>query len=180
MAVDVEVESKKLDNFLENFDTKLEKACQNILDELAERSLKEIYNNYSKSEYQPGEEMDFAKVGSKNEKTVSMIGPQAWYSEFGTGTRGDMQQHPLKHRFGLKPYNSGDTIRAATKNVAQKEKAQAAGITEGTLYWTYKDSNGEVQYTQGIPAQKQVYDAGQTIQKEMHDIVENYMKGLFT
>ena len=180
MAIDVEVQSKELDNFLENFDNKLEKVCQNIINELAEKSLKEIYNNYSKAEHQAGEGMDFTKAGTKSEKTVSMVGPQAWYSEFGTGTRGEIQNHPLKHRFGLNPYNSGETIREATEKVAQKDKAKEAGITEGTLYWTYEDDNGEIHYTQGIPAQKEVYDAGQKIQKEMHDIVEKHMKGLFT
>ena len=174
MAINTEVDSKELDKFLGNFDTKLEQACQNILDDLAERAFKEIYDNYSKAEHQAGEGMDFAKTGSKNEKTVSMLGPQAWYSEFGTGTEGEISPHPLKQRFGLNPYNSGKTIRHASKSVAEK-----TGISEGTLYWTYKDDNGEIHYTQGIPAQKEVYNAGVTIQKEMEEIVDKNMKGMF-
>lgn len=151
----------------------IKKKCEQIIDELAERALTEIRNNYIQGEYQAGEEMDFVKTGSENEKTVSMVGPQAWYSEFGTGTHGEQHPHPLKQRFKLNPYNSGETIRKATKSVAEK-----TGIPEGELYWTYQDVNGEIQYTQGIPAQKQVYDAGQTIQKEIPEIVQKIMKGM--
>ena len=174
MAANVEIESKELDNFLESFDVKLERACQNTLDALAEKALDEMKSNYSKAEYQAGEYMDFSKVGSQNEKSASMSGPQSWYSEFGTGTEGEMKPHPLKGRFALNPYNSGKTIRKASAKVAEK-----SGIPEGELYWTYKDDNGEVHYTQGIPAQKEVYNAGQTIKKEMPEIVEKYMKEVF-
>ena len=183
MAVNVEVESKELDNFLESFESKLKRACQGTLDALADRALEEMQSNYSKAEYQAGEYMDFSKVGSQNEKSASMSGPQAWYSEFGTGTRGELHPHPLKGRFALDGYNSHvpplGTIRAASERVAQKEDAMAAGITEGTLYWTYKGADGKVHYTQGIPAQKEVYDAGQTVHKEMPEIVEKYMKEVF-
>lgn len=179
MAINIDVESNGLDNMLDNFSTKLEETCQKILDDLAETALKEIQNNYSKSQYQAGEYMDFLKSGSDNEKTVSMAGPQAWYSEFGTGTEGEMRPHPLKQRFALNPYNSGKTIRRASEKVAKKDKAIEAGITEGDLYWTYKDDTGETHYTKGVPAQKQVYDAGQTIQRELPNIVEKYMKGMF-
>lgn len=174
MAVNVEVESKELDNFLESFESKLKRACQSTLDALADRALEEMQSNYSKAEYQAGEYMDFSKVGSQNEKSASMSGPQAWYSEFGTGTEGEMKPHPLKSRFGLNPYNSGKTIRKASAKVTEK-----SGIPEGELYWTYKDANGEIHYTQGIPAQKEVYDAGQTVHKEMPEIVEKYMKEVF-
>lgn len=152
----------------------LKETCQKIINELADRALDEIRNNYSQSEYQAGEEMDFIKVGDENEKTVSMAGPQAWYSEFGTGTRGALHSHPLKKRFELNPYNSGETIRVASESVSKK-----TGIPENTLYWTYKAPDGEVYYTQGIPAQKEVYDAGQTIQDEIPKIIEKYMKGMF-
>lgn len=175
MANDVSVEYTKLQKMLNNLENKLEKVCEKIVDEVAEQTLKEIQSNYSKAEYQAGgEEMDFAKTGSKTEKTVSMIGPQAWYSEFGTGTYGAMQPHPLKQKFPLNGYNSGETIRMATKGVSEK-----TGIPENTLYWTYKGLDGEIYYTQGIPAQKEVYDAGQTMKKEMPKIIEKYMKGMF-
>lgn len=175
----IDIESKELDKFFINIEKKLQESSISIIEELSNIALKEIQENYSKAEYQAGEYMDFSKLGSDKEKTVSMSGPQAWYSEFGTGTRGELQPHPLKQRFGLNPYNSGKTIRKATEKTAQKGKAIEAGITPGTLYWTYKDSNGEIHYTQGIPAQKEVYNAGKTVEKELPKVVEKYMKGMF-
>ena len=118
--------------------------------------------------------MDFTKVGTETEKTVSMSGPQALYSEFGTGTRGGLHPHPMKNNFNLNPYNSGRTIRAASSKVTEK-----SGIPAGTLYWTYKDSEGNIQYTQGIPAQMQVYKAGKTVINEMPAIVTKNLKGVF-
>lgn len=175
MATDMvvtSVESDKLDKFLENVEESLQQVSTDIIEDLANLAYEEIYKNYSKSEYQPGSSMDFLKTGSNTEKTVSMAGPQAWYSEFGTGTKGAVgAAHPLKRKFNLNPYNSGKTIRTASEKVSEK-----TGIPAGTLYWTYKDSNGEVQYTQGIPAGKQVYDAGQKVGKELESIVEKRVK----
>jgi hypothetical protein len=173
MAINVNVEADNLQAFLEKVDMKAR--AQKIIDALAERALEEIKNNYSKAEYgQAGEYMDFEKIGTVDEKTVSMSGPQAWYSEFGTGTYGEMQPHPLKDRFGLNPYNSGPTIRPASEKVSMK-----TDIPVGSLYWTYKAENGQIYYSQGVPAQKQVYNAGKTIEKELPEIVDKYMKGMF-
>ena len=172
MNVDVDVEKKK------KIEVDLRKISQQIIDELAEKTLDEIQTNYSKSKYQAGEEMDFSKIGDENEKIVSMSGPQAWYSEFGTGTEGEQKPHPIKNRFDLKPYNSGETIRIATERVAQKDEAIEAGIGEGDLYWTYQGNDGKVYYTKGIPAQRQVYDAGQKISGEISKVIEKYMKGM--
>ena len=173
--VKVEVEADKLEEFLNNIGTKMQKASTGIIEDLANLALSEIQSNYSRSEYQPGETMDFLKTGTDKEKTVSMAGPQAWYSEFGTGTRGAVgDAHPLKRKFGLNPYNSGETIRTASEEVTKK-----SGIPTGTLYWTYKADDGEIYYTQGIPAQKQVYNAGQTVQKEIPEISMKHMKEMF-
>lgn len=173
--VKVEVEADKLEEFLANIGAKMQKASNGIIEDLANLALSEIKDNYAKAEYgQAGEYMDFTKTGSDTEKTVSMVGPQAWYSEFGTGTYGEMQPHPLKGRFALNPYNSGETIRPASEDVSMK-----TGIPVGSLYWTYKADNGQVYYSQGIPAQKEVYDAGQTVQKEIPEISMKHMKEMF-
>ena len=172
--VKVTVEADKLEQFLNNIGAKMQKASTDIIEELANLALSEIQSNYSRSEYQPGETMDFLKTGTDKEKTVSMAGPQAWYSEFGTGTEGQMQPHPLKGRFALNPYNSGETIRPASENVSE-----ITGIPIGGLYWTYKAADGEIYYTQGIPAQKEVYEAGQTVKKEIPEISIKHMKEMF-
>ena len=173
MANDVTVESVELGKFLINM-ANINKIALNILDDLSEKALSEIQKNYTNSEYEPGEIMDFTKVGTETDKTVSMSGPQAIYSEFGTGTRGGLHPHPMKNNFKLNPYNSGRTIRAATSKVTEK-----SGIPAGTLYWTYKDPTGEIQYTQGIPAQMQVYKAGKTVINEMPAIVTKNLREVF-
>ena len=172
--IKVEVEADKLEEFLNNIGEKMQKASTGIIEDLANLALDEIQKNSSRAEYQPGITMDFLKTGSNTEKTVSMAGPQAWYSEFGTGTYGEMQPHPLKGRFALNPYNSGKTIRPASEKVSM-----LTGIPVGSLYWTYKADNGEIYYTQGIPAQKQVYNAGQTVQKKIPEISMKRMKEMF-
>lgn len=172
--VEVKVEADKLEEFLNNIGAKMQKASTGIIEDLANLALDKMQNNYSKAEYQAGEYMDFTKNGSDTEKTVSMAGPQAWYSEFGTGTYGEMQPHPLKGRFALNPYNSGKTIRPASDNVSAK-----TGIPAGGLYWTYKANDGQIYYTQGIPAQKEVYEAGQTVKKEIPEISIKHMKEMF-
>ena len=172
--IKVEVEADKLEEFLNNIGEKMQKASTGIIEDLANLALDEIQKNSSRAEYQPGITMDFLKTGSNTEKSVSMAGPQAWYSEFGTGTYGEMQPHPLKGRFALNPYNSGKTIRPASEKVSM-----LTGIPVGSLYWTYKADNGQVYYSQGIPAQKQVYNAGQTVQKEIPKISMKRMKEMF-
>lgn len=172
--MEIKVEADKLENFLNNIQTKMQKASTEIIEDLANLALDEIQSNYSKAQYQAGESMDFSKTGTDKEKTVSMSGPQAWYSEFGTGTQGQLQPHPLKDRFALNPYNSGPTIRPASEKVSAK-----TGIPTGSLYWTYEGSDGQIYYTQGIPAQKEVYDAGIAVKKKIPEVATKRVKEMF-
>lgn len=173
--VNVEVEANKLEEFLKHALKYLRKADENIANDLADFALDEIESNYNKAEYgQAGEYMDFVKTGTQKEITVSMVGPQAWYSEFGTGTYGELSPHPLKGRFGLNPYNSGPTIRPASEKVSMK-----TDIPVGSLYWTYKDSNGQIHYSQGIPAQKEVYDAGQKLESKAAELADKHIRRIF-
>ena len=148
---------------------KLDKIGELVTDEIAELGLDAMQQNYSNSLYQDSEGMDFAKTGTKKEKKISMIGVQAVYTEFGTGTEGAMRPHPQKNKFDLRPYNSGKTIRRNTKT---DSNASNNGIPIGGLYWTYKDNEGVKHYTQGIPAQKIVYDADEKIRTKMQPIVK--------
>jgi hypothetical protein len=179
MANDVTIESEELDKFLENVTGNLDKAAEKVIEELSDLSLSEIQNNYSKSEFEPGEAMDFVKVGSSNDKTVKMMGPQAIYSEFGTGTRGAMHPHPIKGQFTLNDYNTGPTIRVLTPKAKKAAGEKAKGIAVGSLYWTYKDAEGNVQYTTGIPAQMQVYKAGKRAIAHIPTAIRNNLKGMF-
>lgn len=177
MKFSVEVEDDGLEEYLKNLKQDIEKASDTILDEIATYTLRQMRLGYIESEFQPGETMSFTKDKVGNEVTLAMSGPQAWYTEFGTGTRGKARPHPFKNKYSeLSPYNSGKTIRRATKKVAQKEGAIQAGITPGMLYWTYKAKDGNIYYTRGIPSQRIVYTAGKLAKKKLEEIVNRNMK----
>ena len=179
--VDYEVDAKKLNRFLEHAQSRLRKTSQKIIEDLSDFALEEMVKNYSAAEYQAGgEEMGFGKSTKENEIKVSMIGEQSWYSEFGTGTRGALSPHPLKARFELNPYNSGEKIKTATKRIVAREEAIRAGIEEGDLFWIYVGKDGETYFTKGIPAQKIVYNAGMAVQKKIPEIVEKRIKEMFS
>lgn len=154
---------------LEEVANRLDKVGEKIIDEMAEVGLKTMQENYNNSPYQDSEGMGFSKTGTMNEKKISMIGTQAIYTEFGTGTEGQNSPHPQKKEFDLKPYNSGKTIR---RNKKETSTASMNGIPIDGLYWTYKDSEGTKHYTQGIPAQKIVYNASKTIQDKHKSIIK--------
>ena len=176
----VEVECEKLDNFFDTFEKDYKKRCNKIVDELADFALEEMQRNYANAEHQAGgEDMGFVKTGDAEEKTVSMVGEQSWYVEFGTGTRGSQNPHPRKRMFNLNPYNSGRTIRRATTRVANKPEAIAAGITKGSKYWTYKGKDGQKHYTIGIPAQRIVYNTAKAVEQKIPEIADKYLKGIF-
>lgn len=172
----VDIDDEGLEDFLSYLKKGVEEASNKILDEIATYTLRQMKIGDIESEFQPGEPMSFTKEQNGNEVVVAMVGPQAWYSEFGTGTRGRERPHPLKGEFPLKAYNSGPTIRRATKKVAEKEGAKEAGITTGMLYWTYKAYNGKIYYTRGIPSQRQVYTAGKMAKKKLPEIIEKNMR----
>lgn len=158
--------AKQMDNWAE----KMDKASKKIVEDLANYGLEKMQEIYAEaqSKYEDTTPMDFSITGTETEKTVSMSGPQALYDEFGTGTIGEQNPHPIKNEFGLNPYNSGPTIRRAGKNVE--------GIKEGDLYWTYKDDGGTVHYTQGIPAQKEGYESLKATIKKAPEIVKKRME----
>lgn len=157
-------EISNLANKLDAIANKLEKMADNLVDDIAELGLEEMQKNFSSSSYQPEDGMSFSKVGSSKSKKISMIGSQAIYHEFGTGTMGEQSPHPQKNDFELNAYNSGRTIRRNTK---ANSTATMLGIPANGLYWTYVDENGIKHYTQGIPAQKVVFDTNKTIKEKL-------------
>lgn len=165
--------TKELDQLskdLDNWADLMKKASKNIVNDLAEYGsgkMQDIYNSAQK-DYQDMSSMDFTIVGTDMEKTVSMIGEQALYDEFGTGTMGEQSPHPIKNEFGLNPYNSGPTIREA--------KTPINGIKVGDLYWTFRDESGNIHYTQGIPAQKEGYDSLKATINKAPEIIKKRME----
>ena len=105
-------------------------------------------------------------VTTKNGYKIVASGKDVVYEEFGTGDEGANDGHPWKGQtnFKLNSYNSGETIREAN------ESSALHGITSGK-YWTYKkEGSNEVQYTQGVPAGKELFNTSNYLHEEIKKI----------
>lgn len=172
-TITIGLNSKEIENLaseLKKIPNKLKDMRQKATNDLAEIGLQELVKNFSRSTYQPEDGMDFSKTGTMDEMKVSMIGTQAIYHEFGTGTMGAKSPHPQKGDFSpaLNEYNSGKTIR---RNSKADSDASEMGIPQGGLYWTYRTESGMRVYTQGIPAQKVSFDASETMKEKMPEVL---------
>lgn len=146
----------------------LKNANENIIDDLVHTAENEIAKNYASSSYTDGnEDSSPFKTKSNNSYKVGMEGTQVLYREFGTGTEGLNNPHPIKNKFNLKGYNTGKTIRPATVYTSA-----STGLLLGELYWTYKDKSGQKVYTQGIPAGKEVFNASRTLRNKKDSIIK--------
>lgn len=157
---------QKFKDKIDEWDNLMQKASEKIVKDIAEYGLEEMKNNYAARGTTAGTYMDFSITENGTEKKVAMSGPQALYEEFGTGTEGENAPHPMKNDFALNPYNSGRTIRRASKKVSEKSP-----IPEGELYWTYKGEDGEIHYTQGVSAGKEVLDSFNSAKEKSIEII---------
>lgn len=152
---------------LKKLEQNLDKANEEIVDQLSDLGLNEIQNNYGNTLYRDGNnDVAYFQKGSRNKKVIGVTGSQVLYNEFGTGTEGSNNSHPEKGKYGLNAYNSGSKIR---ENKSDESTASQKGIAKGGLYWIY-NNDGELVYTQGIPAGKQVYEAKKTLEKQKKEI----------
>ena len=163
----------KLQKDMETLQKKLEQLPAKLVDETSDFCLNEMQKNYADSIVEAGTVMSFTKTGTETSKKVSMVGTQAIYHEYGTGTVGEQNPHPNKEGKGLKGYNTGKTIRPVTPSASDRY-----GFTEGELYWTYKDANGNWKGTQGIASQKVVYNSAQETKKHLKKIISKATKEL--
>lgn len=149
------------------FESQNSNTQNSIIYSLAESVEKEIDKNISKTQYEDGSH-DLTTILEKRDNAivVGMKGEQAVYDEFGTGTEGESNQHPEKDGKGLNAYNSGPTIRKASKRISD-----LTAIPQGEKYWTYK-KDGVLYYTTGIPAGRQVYNAYRTVKKNQKEIIK--------
>ena len=167
---------KELQAKINELNTDLKKSCDNITKELSDIAQKEIQKNYSASYYTDGnDDCEQFKEKIEDGYKVGVKGSQVLYREFGTGTEGLNKPHPMKNNFNLNDYNSGKKIREAkiTTNINK-------GVLLGEKYWTYKNSNGEIIVTQGIPAGKEVFDASLILKKEKQNIIKKEVGGILS
>lgn len=171
---------KELENLarqMDNWADMMDKASKKIVKDLADYGLEKMQEIYAEaqSKYEDTTAMDFSITGTETEKTVSMSGPQALYDEFGTGTIGAENPHPIKSEFGLNEYNSGPTIREAKEDIVNPKTGETT-VSAGSLYWVYRDESGKPHFTQGVPAQKEGYESLKATIKKAPEIVKKIME----
>lgn len=166
-------ELEKMKQKIDSWSIAMEDFAEGVVKDLTEFGVEKMEEIYSTYPLKGNEPLQFYISGTPLDKKVNMAGKQAIYNEFGTGTEGQLNPHPIKSSFSLNDYNSGPTIRKAKPN----SRAVEEGIPEGDLYWTYIDSSGKKQYTQGTPAQREVYDSFvATISKSDEIVKKNFLE----
>lgn len=159
---------RNLSDKINNLKSGLEKLDENIVNKLADYTKTEIENNLSSTQFKDGNDNVSTFVEKNGNRTkVGMRGSQVLYDEFGTGTEGQKSPHPYKGKYSLSGYNTGKRIRKASASVNEK-----TGIPIGTMYWTYKNKQGETIYTTGIPAGKQVFNAAISLRNKKKQIIK--------
>lgn len=136
-----------------DIDKYVEKTDKKIIEE----SKKYLDKQYS-SRFKDPNITDISTEYEKIDNGYKLIakGKDVIYEEFGTGDRGEDNPHPDKSKYNLNGYNSGITIRSV--NLLSKEKREEHGLSSGK-YWTYKkDESSDVEYTQGIPSGKEMWN----------------------
>lgn len=170
--MDLHLNTKSLEEAakkLLNLSKELDKVVEKALDEASELAYTEIQKNHDAIPYKDGNnDYKVFKEKIENGYKVGARGSQVLYDEFGTGTEGLKSDHSNKlNEYNLKDYNSGRTIRTAGVTIPANK-----GILTGELYWTYKDKEtGEIVYTQGIPAGKEVFNAEKTTRENAKKIL---------
>lgn len=170
-VINVKLSNQDLNDLLKkinNLKSNLKKSETKIKNNLADYAKNEIDNNISSTQFKDGNDDVKTFIENHDNKVkVGMRGSQVLYDEFGTGTQGESNPHPLKNNFGLAGYNTGRKIRKASVKVNEK-----TGIPIGTKYWTYKNKQGETVFTTGIPAGKQVFNAAMSLRNKKMQIVK--------
>lgn len=175
--VTIELSTNEINRLKEKVNTwssMMKTVAKNYVSDMAEYSLQIIQKNYNQNPFKGNTEMDFFLSGTDFDKEVGMSGTQAIYEEFGTGTMGEQNPHPVKKEFGLNPYNDGSTIRKAKNEIINEETGEK--IPAGELYWTFKDDSGEIVHTQGVPAGREVYDAFQSAKRKSPSIAKQRLE----
>ena len=170
-VINVKLSNQELNNLLKkinNLKTNLKESETKIKNNLADYTRTEIDNNISSTQFKDGNDDVKTFIETHDNKVkVGMRGSQVLYDEFGTGTQGESNRHPLKGKYGLAGYNTGRKIRKASVKVNEN-----TGIPIGTKYWTYKNKQGETVFTTGIPAGKQVFNAAMSLRNKKMQIVK--------
>lgn len=167
--IKISLSTKDLNNLIKDL-KKLSISFKNlnaeVSKELAYQTASELEKNYNSISFESSDGK--ANIGVENNNNTYKVFARSKgviYEEFGTGDIGMASPHPISQsKFGLKDYNTGQTIREAD------EKSAKNGITSG-MYWTYWDGNKLV-YTQGIPSGKFMFNTSEWLRNNRKKIIQ--------
>lgn len=123
---------------------------EEVVNELVNSTVQWMNENYSNTTDRPfREDVEVISEIDGNKGKAVARGNSVIYMEFGTGEIGKKSQtHPKRNEFALNDFNSGAIV---SKHINKR----------GEHYWFY---DGE--YTQGISAGLQVYNAAERLKRE--------------
>lgn len=150
---------------VDDLSQRLEETSSTIVRDIAQETFT-IANNYNASAPQSGVEKSTVEMfytENSNKASVSLIGKNAIYDEYGTGEQGASNPHPMKSMFNLNPYNSGEHI--FYNQLANRYQWRYSPMS-GRPYFT---DNG---LTEGIPSGQQMYKTLNDIRKKNRSIVK--------
>lgn len=160
MTRNIVIDETNIEDVIKAFEYLLQN-IEKYATESEEKIIKESKNYLDKQYSKRLKDDNISDISTRYEKIddgykLIAEGPDVIYEEFGTGDKGQDSPHPDKSKYNLDDYNSGITIRSVNK--LSPEKKEEHGLTSGK-YWTYKkDESGEVKYTQGVPAGKEMWN----------------------
>lgn len=170
-TIKIDITKGELKGFIKNLKKvgkQAEKVRKSIENDLKKEAKNEILTSLSGNPYQAENPTSYFE----NEDSIGIVGAQAIYDEYGTGTLGANSPHPEKPG-DLKGYNTGPTIRpnAGFNDNGAITQATKNGIPLNGMYWTYY-SNGKKIYTQGRPAGMHIYKGQKAIRSKFKKISE--------
>jgi hypothetical protein len=157
---------KDMREYLKSFKLDLDVAIEETVDELVELGARRasLLNTVAPKS---GVE-DNQVIGDSRHGTISLVGRNAIYDEFGTGEEGAYNPHPMKNDFsGLNPYNSGPFVSSHIDY-------------NGWHYWYYRPMAGsqfvdETGKTHGIPSGKQMYNTLLYVREIEKDVTKKHV-----
>lgn len=185
-SIDINIDDieqvNKLIKALENLKNDLKNANKDIMEDISQKAVDYITNQYNMSPNRLDANIDFSSIRTTvdkrdNEYEIVVSGKDVVYEEFGTGDEGAKSPHPAKANYSLNSYNSGPYIRdvsSVSPDSYTGEDLAKIGITSGKFWYYEKDGTGH--YTQGVKAGKEMWNTRNYLINDESGVKESVRK----
>ena len=151
---------------LRQYKSDLKKKEERIVSELVEQGTNIAEANLNRAEYTGYMDAQITSEAKGKRGSVSLVGYQAGFIEFGTGVYYDRpdETHPLATEYGA--------IRGEWGKKRGKTPPWSYPGEPGTSGWSMPKSPGWSQ-TLGFPANRTMYNTGKELHQRLNDIVKD-------